>query len=397
MKKVKTSSKKTPSPAELDYYQAARLQDRWAFFYQSHIAKDFYGYTSDGKNYYAYKNGVWMKVGKNAFTAVAKKNGKPFRYSPSVLSYEAFLARAPLGPYPGLNEDPDALVGDLDIQNPTLAKTILFMNWIHRNQKDRGHMPYAYHPLWVAEHVSKKAQKVALMHDAIEDCGVNDTQLAAAGLTPKEIEAVKALTRQGDEGTLEGYFAYVEGIRNTNPLAYEVKQADLLMNLDLRRLPTVGVLDVERALKYEAALFEKENDYLQARSLLEGAVQSRARFFFTINALPKKESDCPAFAQAFKKAVIPEYGQALGLYRPYLALAHTLEKETPALVKEYSFADLLLLHAPESWKPMKLRAHVTGNKVITNALKDAAKTIKAKAKEPQSDLEFWTLLKKAIH
>ena len=222
--------------------------------YLSHGGKSFFAYSGDGVHYYAFKNKTWSAIKPRELNASVLKDGKKVVYPAKSLSYEAFLARAPEGPYPGLEEDPDLIVGDLDLNDQGLLRVVRFVNGIHSRQKDRGGHPYIYHPIWVAEHVSDAAKKVALLHDSMEDCGVNEEKLRSLGLSEKEVLAVKALTRQGSENTLEGYFAYVQGIRETNPFAYEVKQADLLMNMDLRRLPTLGVLDLERAFKYEAAL-----------------------------------------------------------------------------------------------------------------------------------------------
>lgn len=159
-------------------------------------------------------------------------------------------------------------VGTLDLRNPVTQKVLRYVNEAFAHQKDRGGYPYIYHLLYVAEHVDRDAVNVALLHDAMEDQGATKESLLSLGISEKEAEAVDALTRKGGEDTDEGYFAYVNHIRETNPLAFKVKQADLLMNADLRRLKTINSKDVDRSFKYEAALTHQGREYLALKKEL---------------------------------------------------------------------------------------------------------------------------------
>jgi hypothetical protein len=190
------------------------------------------------------------------------------------------------------------LVGDFSLKDPTTRKVLSYVNEAFKTQKDRGGYPYLYHLLYVASHVSENAVRVALLHDAMEDQGATEEDLRALGLSEKEIEAVELLTRHGGEETDEGYFAYVEEIRKKSPLAYEVKQADLAMNGDLRRLPSIASKGLDRSFKYEAALRHLGASYLLEKKALAELLSQ--------NSLLSKEKDLvPALQKALEQQGIP--------------------------------------------------------------------------------------------
>ena len=117
----------------------------------------------------------------------------------------------------------------------------------HKNQTDKAGNPYILHPLHVMENVNSKEGKiVAILHDIIEDTDVTEDYLLKIGLSKRIVDAVVALTRSED-------IDYQEYIKNlsSNPLAKEVKLADLEHNMDLKRLPTLEEKDLERNRKYQ--------------------------------------------------------------------------------------------------------------------------------------------------
>ena len=119
----------------------------------------------------------------------------------------------------------------------------------HKNQTDKAGNPYILHPLHVMENVNSKEGKiVAILHDIIEDTDVTEDYLLKIGLSKRIVDAVVALTRSED-------IDYQEYIKNlsSNPLAKEVKLADLEHNMDLIRLPTLEEKDLERNRKYQIA------------------------------------------------------------------------------------------------------------------------------------------------
>ena len=119
----------------------------------------------------------------------------------------------------------------------------------HKNQTDKAGNPYILHPLHVMEHVNSKEGKiVAILHDIIEDTDVTEDYLLKIGLSKRIVDAVVALTRSEDID----YQEYIKTL-SSNPLAKEVKLADLEHNMDLKRLPTLEKKDLERNRKYQIA------------------------------------------------------------------------------------------------------------------------------------------------
>ena len=119
----------------------------------------------------------------------------------------------------------------------------------HKNQTDKAGNPYILHPLHVMENVNSKEGKIiAILHDIIEDTDITEDYLLKIGLSKRIVDAVVALTRSED-------IDYQEYIKNlgSNPLAKEVKLADLEHNMDLKRLPTLEEKDLERNRKYQIA------------------------------------------------------------------------------------------------------------------------------------------------
>ena len=119
----------------------------------------------------------------------------------------------------------------------------------HKNQTDKAGNPYILHPLHVMENVnSKEGNIVAILHDIIEDTDVTEDYLLKIGLSKRIVDAVVALTRSKDMD----YQEYIKNL-SSNPLAKEVKLADLEHNMDLKRLPTLEEKDLERNRKYQIA------------------------------------------------------------------------------------------------------------------------------------------------
>ena len=119
----------------------------------------------------------------------------------------------------------------------------------HKNQTDKAGNPYILHPLHVMENVNNKEGKiVAILHDIIEDTDITENYLLKIGLSKRIVDAVVALTGSEDMD----YQEYIKNL-SSNPLAKEVKLADLEHNMDLKRLPTLEEKDLERNRKYQIA------------------------------------------------------------------------------------------------------------------------------------------------
>lgn len=123
----------------------------------------------------------------------------------------------------------------------------------HKDQYDKGGMPYVFHPYHLAEQLDEENEIcVALLHDVVEDTSVTVEDIAAEGF-PKEVcDAVKLLTKDRSLA----YLDYVRDIKN-NPLAKKVKLLDLEHNSD----PSRPLKDPEK----KAALMDR---YAKAKQIL---------------------------------------------------------------------------------------------------------------------------------
>ncbi len=95
---------------------------------------------------------------------------------------------------------------------------------------------------------------VAVLHDVLEDTSVTLSDLAREGFPLKILAALLALSRRENER----YEDFVVRL-GSDPLAREVKLADLADNSDLSRLVCPGPVDMARLSRYREA-----SAYLQA-------------------------------------------------------------------------------------------------------------------------------------
>jgi len=119
----------------------------------------------------------------------------------------------------------------------------------HKGQSDKAGKPYILHPLRVMMSVDKDDEKiVAVMHDIVEDTDITLDDLRNEGFSEQVISAIECVTK-GEE---EDYDSFIERISH-NPLAIQVKLADINDNMDLSRLSNVTEKDLERVEKYKKA------------------------------------------------------------------------------------------------------------------------------------------------
>lgn len=125
----------------------------------------------------------------------------------------------------------------------------------HNGQTDKGGSDYfSSHILAVVNSVDGEMLKtIAALHDVVEDTDVTLEDLSKE--FPKAVvDAVDAMThRKGIK-----YFDYINIIKQ-NPLATEVKKADLRNNMDLSRIPAPTEKDYARVEKYKKAYAILEN------------------------------------------------------------------------------------------------------------------------------------------
>ena len=120
----------------------------------------------------------------------------------------------------------------------------------HRDQVDKTGIPYVFHPVHLAEQMTDELSTVcALLHDVVEDSDYTFADLEAMGFPRRVIEVLTLLTHE--KGV--PYMDYVRLIAQ-DPVAKQVKIADLRHNSDLSRLDSVDEKAIARAKKYAKAM-----------------------------------------------------------------------------------------------------------------------------------------------
>lgn len=136
-----------------------------------------------------------------------------------------------------------------------LERAIALAVETHSGQVDKAGEPYILHPLRVMFSLSSGDERiVGVLHDVVEDSEVSFEDLKKTGFSPAVVDALEAVTKRPDEeGSDEGYQAFVERA-SANPIARQVKMADLLDNLNVTRLSEISEKDSRRLSKYLKAL-----------------------------------------------------------------------------------------------------------------------------------------------
>jgi len=119
----------------------------------------------------------------------------------------------------------------------------------HQNHRDRYGQPYILHPIRLMQKVSSMPEKIcAILHDVVEDSDWTLKNLKREGFPTQIIKALDCLTRR--EG--EPYQDYVRRAAQ-NPIACQVKLADLEDNMNLTRIDQLKAADFKRLQKYHEA------------------------------------------------------------------------------------------------------------------------------------------------
>lgn len=123
----------------------------------------------------------------------------------------------------------------------------------HKEQLDKGGIPYIYHPIHLAEQMDDEISAcVALLHDVVEDTDMTIEDISNFGF-PNEVVAALQLLTHGDNIT---YLEYVKKIKE-NEISKKVKLADLAHNCQISRITSDFEVDEKtqkRLMKYFNAL-----------------------------------------------------------------------------------------------------------------------------------------------
>ncbi len=129
-------------------------------------------------------------------------------------------------------------------------KAMLIMFEKHKNQLDKGNLPYVNHPLHVAESMDDEISTcAALLHDVVEDTDTSFDELLQEGIDAKTVDVLRVLKHQKNQD----YYEYIYNL-SMNIIAVKVKIADLIHNSDLTRLQDVSKKDLKRVDKYKICL-----------------------------------------------------------------------------------------------------------------------------------------------
>ncbi len=127
----------------------------------------------------------------------------------------------------------------------------------HYGQVDKGGQPYIEHPKAVASFVKTEDEKtVAWLHDVVEDTHITLGDLKSVGFPIYIVNAVDAIThRKGEDRQV-----YLDRVAN-NPIATQVKLADLKHNSDLTRIKNrpLEQKDYDRMERYAREIKFLEN------------------------------------------------------------------------------------------------------------------------------------------
>jgi (p)ppGpp synthase/HD superfamily hydrolase len=131
----------------------------------------------------------------------------------------------------------------------TLERAILIAAQAHMGQRDKGGAPYILHPLRMMMRMeSEDAMMAAVLHDVVEDSDWTLEQLRGEGFSEEVLQAVDCLTRRDDER----YDEFVARAQ-VNPIARQVKIADLEDNMNVKRIGEMTPKDLARIKEYHRA------------------------------------------------------------------------------------------------------------------------------------------------
>ena len=128
----------------------------------------------------------------------------------------------------------------------TLENAIKIAAQAHQGQKDKAGAPYILHPLRMMMRLKTEAEMItAILHDVVEDTDWTIEKLRENGFSEEVLGAVECVTNR--EG--ESYEQFIERA-GKNPIARQVKIADLEDNMNIQRIGEIKPKDLERLEKY---------------------------------------------------------------------------------------------------------------------------------------------------
>ena len=131
-----------------------------------------------------------------------------------------------------------------------VEKAIALAVEAHAGEVDKQGKPYILHPLHLMMQMETAEEMItAVLHDVVEDTALTLEDLRQQGFPEAVLEALALLTHDTASTSYEEYVAAIK----PNPLACKVKLADLAHNMNVRRLPEMGMKDYGRLEQYRRA------------------------------------------------------------------------------------------------------------------------------------------------
>jgi GTP diphosphokinase / guanosine-3',5'-bis(diphosphate) 3'-diphosphatase len=140
----------------------------------------------------------------------------------------------------------------------SLEDAIILATNAHKGQTDKANEPYILHPLRVMftfPPYMLRERITAVLHDTLEDTELTAESLFGHGVPAECVEAIVALTYSGpDKRSGMTYMEFVGRCRQ-NPIARQVKIADIKDNTSMERMLRLDTKTQERLRdKYAPAL-----------------------------------------------------------------------------------------------------------------------------------------------
>lgn len=143
-----------------------------------------------------------------------------------------------------------------------LERAIAIAARAHAGQVDKGGQPYILHPLRVMlELKSENERMAAVLHDVLEDTSVTVADLVNYQFPDEVIKAVVALTKLPGMSRADAAKQAAK-----DPIALEVKIADVYDNMQMARIPNPSVTDWKRYMEYQQVYL----DLWQAKEKMYG-------------------------------------------------------------------------------------------------------------------------------
>lgn len=177
-----------------------------------------------------------------------------------------------------------------DAMKPDIEYTLKLMRQLHEGQTDHSRRPYALHPERIAQnvkiiapHAGDDVVMAALLHDTIEDCGIDEAFLRKKGYSEDCITMVRLVSKPDNDK--RPYSQVIDDlIASGHQGALILKIADNMDNLHPERVRNLMAHDSEKAQRL------RERYRASIEKLCSATGINKNRVFELIDNSPNLES-----------------------------------------------------------------------------------------------------------